>query len=187
MERELNMRCPESSDLCAGGFTIIEVIIVLAIASILMAIGMPSFQEFSRNMRAGSTMGALVNDIQLARSESVKRNTRVLFCARATPASSACAGAPIANTWMNGWIVCQDGDANGNCDASTAANPNPIKIQGALAAPMALTGPAATLIVFPVGSASAGSVFTITGGTNVTRTATVAPSGSVVAARTEAY
>ncbi len=181
------MRRIENSEIHAHGFTVIELIVAMAIAAILFAIGMPSFLEFTRNVRVSSTMGALAADIQIARSESVKRNARVLFCARATPTSNACIGAPTTTAWTNGWLVCQDRDADGACDASTATDPNPIKIQGALAAPLAVTGPAATLTVFPVGSASAASTFTVTGGTAVIRTATIAPSGSVVTTITGGY
>ncbi len=169
----------------AGGFTVVELIIVMAIACIFLALGMPSFLDFTRNVRAGSMMGALTNDIQLSRSESVKRNARVLFCARATPTSNACIGVPTTAAWSNGWLVCYDNDGNGVCDATTAADPNPIKVQGTPPAPLTVVGPAATLVMFPVGSASAGSTFTLTGGNSTVRTATIAPSGSVVVTKYE--
>ena len=88
---------------------------------------------------------------------------------------------------MNGWLVCYDRNSDGACDASTAAEPNPIKIQGEIQAPLAVNGPAANLIMFPTGSTSTGSVFTVTGGTAVTRTATIQPSGSVVTAKSGGY
>ena len=168
----------------AGGFTLIELIIVMAIVAIFLAIGMPSFLDFTRDVRAGSMMGALTNDIQLARSESVKRNARVLFCARANATSNACIGAPTTAAWSNGWLVCHDTNADGACDATTANDPNPIKVQGAPPAPLAVVGPAATLVMFPVGNASANSTFTLTGGNAIVRTATIAPSGSVVITKT---
>jgi len=169
----------------AGGFTIIEIFITLAILSIFLAIGMPSFVEFTQDVRAGSMMSALANDIQLARSEAVKRNARVLFCPRATVTSSACTGAPTSASWSRGWLVCHDTDADGACDASTATDPNPIKIQGAPPRPLTITGPAATLVMFPVGSASGAATFTLTGGNATVRTATIQPSGSVVVTKTE--
>jgi len=174
----------ENRNTEAGGFTLIELIIVMAIVCIFLALGMPSFLDFTRNVRAGSMMGALTNDIQLARSESVKRNARVLFCARANPTSNACIGVPTTAAWSNGWLVCHDSDADGACDATTANDPNPIKVQGAPPAPLVVVGPAATLVMFPVGNASANSTFTLTGGNAIVRTATIAPSGSVVITKT---
>lgn len=169
----------------SNGFTVIELLIVMTIAVVLIAIGMPSFVEFTRETRAGSAMTSLTGDIQLARSEAVKRNSRVLFCARASATSSSCSGAPSASAWMNGWLVCYDRNADGACDASTAADPNPIRVQGALSAPLSVSGPAATLIFFPIGNASTGATFTLTGSTATTRTATIALSGSIVTAKTQ--
>jgi type IV fimbrial biogenesis protein FimT len=187
MKREINMLPLESRITNARGFTIIEIFIVLAIVAIFLTIGMPSFLEFTRDVRAGSMMGALTSDIQLARSESVKRNARVLFCARATATSNACIGAPTTAAWSNGWLVCHDTNADGACDASTAADPNPMKVQGAPPPPLVVVGPAATLVMFPVGTASANSTFTLTGGNAIVRTATIAPSGSVVITKTGGY
>lgn len=164
----------------AAGFTVLELLIVMAIAVVMMSFGMPSFVDFTRNVRGGSAMNTLTSDIHLARSEAVKRNSRVLLCARATATSSSCSAAPVTSTWMNGWLVCYDGDSDGACDAGTAADPNPIKVEGALAAPVSLTGPAATLVMFPVGNVSSAATFTVTNSTDITRTATVATSGSVV-------
>jgi len=169
----------------AAGFTVIELMIVMTIAAVLLAIGMPSFVEFSRETRAGSAMSSLTGDIHLARSEAVKRNARVLFCARASATSTSCIAVPSQTAWMNGWLVCYDRNADGACDATSAADPNPIRAQGAPAAPLAVSGPAATLVFFPVGSASAGASFTVTSSTATTRTATISPSGSIVTTKTQ--
>ena len=82
---------------------------------------------------------------------------------------------------MNGWLVCFDANADGACDATSTADPNPVRTHAALAAPLALTGPAAAVTFLPVGSALAAATFSMTGSTTVTvtRTATVALSGSV--------
>lgn len=168
----------------AAGFTVIEVMIVLTIAAVLLAVGMPSFVQFSRETRAGSVTSSLTGDIQLARSEAVKRNSRVLFCARETATSTSCIGAPAATAWMNGWLVCSDRNADGACDASTANDPNPIRVQGSLAAPLSVSGPAATLVFFPMGNASAGATFTVSGSTSSTRTATISAAGSIVTTKT---
>lgn len=166
-----------------SGFSVIELIIVMAIACILLALGLPSFVNFTRDVRAGSMMGRVTADIQVARSESVKRNTRILFCARD---GNGCTGTPAAAAWMNGWVVCYDRDSNGACDPSTAAEPNPIRVQDAIAAPLVIAGPAANLVMLPTGATSAGAVFTVTGGGSpISRTATIQASGSVVTAKTE--
>jgi type IV fimbrial biogenesis protein FimT len=184
MERGIQMQTQDGGNRHIDGFTLIELLIVMTIAVLVLALGMPSFVDFIRDYRAGSMMSAMTGDIQFGRSEAVKRNSRVLFCARASATSSSCTGSPSASAWMNGWLVCYDRDADGSCDASTAADPNPIRIHGAIEAPLAISGPAATLVLFPVGSASAAATFTVTGGTATTRTATIAASGSVTTTKT---
>jgi len=178
------MQCNHTTLGQSTGFTVIELLMVMAIAAVLLAVGMPSFVEFARETRAGSAMSSLTGDVQLARSEAVKRNSRVLLCARASATSTSCTAAPSAGAWMNGWLVCYDRNADGACDAATAADPNPIRVQGALSAPLSLSGPAATLIFFPIGSASTGATFTVTSSTDTVRTATIAPSGSIVTNKT---
>ncbi len=187
MQRNNHMQLADEGKAADRGFSVIELLIVIAIASLLITIGMPSFSDFIRNMRARSTMEILTSDIQLARSESVKRNQRILFCARAADFSNSCTGAPAANMWMNGWLVCYDADLDGDCDAGTATDPNPIKAETAIEAPLTVSGPAATLTMLPVGSISAGATFTVTSGTGTTRTATVAASGSVVTSVSGGY
>ena len=163
----------------AGGFTVIELLVVVAIAAIFIALGVPSFTDFIRQTRLSSAMNDLSADLFLARSEAIKRNSRVLVCARATATATTCSTTPAAGTWMNGWLVCFDADSNGVCDATSAADPNPIKTHAALVSPLLLSGPAAAVIFLPVGSAFTTATFTMTGSTTVTRTATVALSGSV--------
>ena len=163
----------------AGGFTVIELLVVVAIAAIFLALGVPSFTDFIRQTRLSSAMNDLSADLFLARSEAIKRNSRVLVCARATATATTCSTTPAAGTWMNGWLVCFDADSNGVCDATSAADPNPIKTHAALVSPLLLSGPAAAVIFLPVGNAVAAATFNMTGSTTVTRIATVALSGSV--------
>lgn len=59
------------------GFTIIELMIVVAIAAILIAIAAPSFAEFLAKRRVEGAMAELVTDVQYARSEAVSRNAPV--------------------------------------------------------------------------------------------------------------
>ena len=169
----------------SSGFTVIELLVGLTVMAVLMALATPSLQQYLRNMRLASSMSDLRSDTQLARSESIKRNSRVLVCPRANPTSMACAAAVAPATWMNGWLVCYDTDADTVCDASTAADPNPIRVRASLTAPLALTGPAASVIFFPVGNANAAATFTATtAGTSRSRSISVASSGALSSSET---
>lgn len=59
------------------GFTIIELMTVMAIAAILIVIAAPSFSEFLARRRVEGAMAELVTDLQYARSEAVARNAPV--------------------------------------------------------------------------------------------------------------
>ena len=162
----------------AHGITVIEMMVVLTVAVILLALAAPAMRQFLNNTRWTATMSDLRADVQLARSESIRRNMRVLLCPRASTTSRACANPVTPATWMNGWLVCYDSDANAICDATTAADPNPVRVRAAPIAPLTLVGPAATVIFFPVGSANAAANFTLTAGTSRSRSVTVWPSGA---------
>lgn len=166
-----------------AGVTLIELMMVLAVAVIFLTLGVPSLADFVRETRLSSTMNQLTSALFLARSEAIKRNARVLVCARSTPASSVCSTSGAAADWMNGWLVCYDANADGACDATSTSDPNPIRAQAALSASMVLAGPTTAVVFFPVGSANAASTFTMTGGTTTTRTATVAASGAVASSK----
>ncbi|WP_437421238.1 GspH/FimT family pseudopilin [Stutzerimonas chloritidismutans] len=80
-------------------FTLIELMITLAILAILLAIAAPSFRDTIQNNRTQTIANDLTTALQFARSEAVKRGVRVDICRRA---ANACADAV---DWGNGWLV----------------------------------------------------------------------------------
>jgi type IV fimbrial biogenesis protein FimT len=104
-----------------SGFTIIELMIVLAIAAILAAIAAPSFTATIQNNRLVTQVNELQASLGLARSEAVKRNDNVTTC----PSNN---GAGCLGNWQSGWIVFVDADADG-----VVANVNDIlRVHGAI-------------------------------------------------------
>jgi type IV fimbrial biogenesis protein FimT len=61
------------------GFTLIELMIAIAVLAILLTVGVPSFQTWMLNTRIRTTAEAMQNGLQLARAEAVRRNARVRF------------------------------------------------------------------------------------------------------------
>lgn len=59
------------------GFTIVELMIVVAIAAILIAAAAPSFSEFMSRRRVEGVASELVTDLHYTRSEAVSRNEAV--------------------------------------------------------------------------------------------------------------
>lgn len=76
----------------ASGFTLIELMVTLAVAAVLMAIAIPSFTSIINSSRLTSTANELVSSLQLARSEALRRNTRVRVCRSVNGTSCAAAG-----------------------------------------------------------------------------------------------
>jgi type IV fimbrial biogenesis protein FimT len=102
------------------GFTLIELMITIAVAAILLTIAVPNFQMFVMNNRMASQANDLITALSLARSEAVKRAANVTVCASSD-------GATCTGTWEQGWIV---RDAAGT----------PIRVQQALSGSSSLSG-----------------------------------------------
>ena len=85
------------------GFTLVELMIALALAAVLLGIGVPAFTNFILNNRMIAVSNDLVTALQFARSEAVKRNNNVTICISSDGVD--CTGG--AN-WEGGWIVFED-------------------------------------------------------------------------------
>ncbi len=128
------------------GLTMIELMMVIAIVGIFAAIGIPSMTEMVRNNRVSSARISFISDLNLAHSEAVKRNTRVLICS----GQAACVN--NADWARTGWIICVDANKDGACDAATAVEPNPFLVRAPLQNDVNLVGPAAAVIYNSIGS-----------------------------------
>lgn len=89
------------------GVTLIELLVTVAILAILLAIGVPGFQDFFASNRAITSTSDFMTSLSIARSEAIKRGQRVVVCKSANPLAAlpACTS---ADTWAQGWIVFVD-------------------------------------------------------------------------------
>jgi type IV fimbrial biogenesis protein FimT len=90
------------------GFTLVEVVIVLAISCLLLGVAVPQFRSLLRSARLTSATNDMFAGLLLARSEAVKRNARVVLCKSADGSTCMSAGG-----WEQGWIVFHDTNNNG--------------------------------------------------------------------------
>jgi type IV fimbrial biogenesis protein FimT len=82
------------------GFTLIEIMVALAIVAILMSIAVPSFRNASLSSQLRSVANNLVASATVARSEAFKRNATMTLCVSTNGTSCS----TTAN-WEQGWIV----------------------------------------------------------------------------------
>ena len=61
------------------GFTLIELMVALAIVALLLLLGMPSFTTFVRNSEIRSTSESIINGLRAATTEAANRNKKVTF------------------------------------------------------------------------------------------------------------
>jgi len=89
------------------GFTLVEMMITVAILAVLLAIATPSFNSALLGSRLTSYANNLVASANLARSEAVKRNANISLCVSSNGTSCESTG-----EWKNGWIVaCKTNDS----------------------------------------------------------------------------
>ena len=95
------------------GFTLIELMVTIGILAILTMVAIPSFTSILINYRLTSISNTFLASAQLARSEAIKRNSRVTMCKSAD--GTTCV---ITGGWQQGWILFQDIDNNAVRDAA---------------------------------------------------------------------
>lgn len=133
-----------------SGLTLVEMLVTLAVAAILLAAAVPSFNALVQNNRAVAQANDLVAAMQTARGEAIKRGSPVTLCASSN--QSSCNG---GSTWSAGWIVFQDGSATGSPQVpQNADDPRWVRVWYALEGQSSLTSAVGFLRFHSNGTAS---------------------------------
>ncbi|MFK7993262.1 MAG: GspH/FimT family pseudopilin [Granulosicoccus sp.] len=102
---EFEILCADALPMDNGdssGFTLLELLIAMAVAGVLLSIAAPSVSAVIQNQRLQSALGPVSLAAFTARSESAKSGDSVTLCARAT--DTQCGA-----DWNNGSLVFRDG------------------------------------------------------------------------------
>lgn len=93
------------------GFTIVELMIAIALMGIIAVIAIPSMTNFAIRQRVSSQANEMMLSLAFARAEAIKRNTEI----RLLPVTDSAAG------WQDGWCV-------GPISMTTCTHANRLKV-----------------------------------------------------------
>jgi type IV fimbrial biogenesis protein FimT len=99
------------------GFTLVELMVGLAILGVLMLVAVPSFNDAILSNKLSGVANTFSASAQLARSEAIKRNsgssTPLRMCRSSDGLNCATSGG-----WEQGWIIFNDLDNDGVIDTA---------------------------------------------------------------------
>jgi type IV fimbrial biogenesis protein FimT len=107
-----------------SGFTLLELMVVLAIAGILMAVAIPAMGNFVRNGRITAAANDVMAALHFTRSEATKRRQPVTLCTSNDTINAdgsqndnpTCAASPL----LTGWFAFVDLNQNATREAGEA-------------------------------------------------------------------
>ena len=110
----------------SAGFTMMELMIGIAVLAILTTLAVPAFNQFVQSNRLAGQTNEIVAALQFARSEALKRGSWAELCASAD--QSSCGG-----SMNDGWIV------QANPATLEAGETNPLRVWSAPGDKIAIT------------------------------------------------
>ncbi|MDT8451245.1 MAG: GspH/FimT family pseudopilin [Gammaproteobacteria bacterium] len=110
------------------GYSLIELMVALAVLAIIISVGLPQMSVFFKGGRMVTIPNELLAGLHIARSEAIKRNSRVTICksTNADAVSPVCATG--AENWDSGWFVFVEGQGVGEVGEYTSVDGAILKV-----------------------------------------------------------
>ena len=101
-----------------SGFTLLELMVTLAVAAIVVTIAVPNFRSVVQSNNSAALTNDIVGALNYARSEAVRRGRPVSVCASVD--QQQCSSGTGETDWAPGWIVFTDEGTAGVRDGTDA-------------------------------------------------------------------
>ncbi len=121
------------------GFTLIELMTTLAVAGVVLAVGVPSFRTYLLNNHQTSSVNDLATALQLARNNAISRRMTVTVCKSNDGAT--CQTGSSSGDWSQGWMVFTNLNGDTTLDAGDDLL---LRVHGALSGDATFIGKAKT-------------------------------------------
>ena len=132
-----------------SGFTLVEMIVTMAILAILLSVAAPSYNSTVSSTRMSGEINNLMSSLNLARSEAIKQGLSVSVCPAVSPTATTNTCAATSD-WSTGWIVASP--------ALSPTSPRPIQVSPGVTHGDTLTyAPGAYPMFLPSGYTSFGA------------------------------
>jgi type IV fimbrial biogenesis protein FimT len=110
-----------------SGFTLIEIIMALAFGAILLSLAVPGLGTLTMNKRVTAQANDFLSTLVMARSQALKRVSRVTVCSSSD--GTSCAG---SDGWEQGWIAFVDTDHNAQVSSGQTPPEDILRVYSAL-------------------------------------------------------
>lgn len=152
----------------AEGFTVVEMMVVVAIVAVVVAFGIPSYKSVTVQNRMAGEINDISTDVELARSAAIKQGLPVTICPSANASSTPNGTTPSCSgtaNWNTGWIVFID--TTGNQTFNTGSGDTLLRAHAGFQGTDTLAGSSGSAATGPFSGTISYLTFNRMGGTSI--------------------